>query len=275
MQAKTEKNICNLLIGLLTDCFHRPNCHLAKVVIGAVIDIEIDVTLDTWQLADIRMLPELPTPFVLDTVHIVVGYPVGILVENGVVQVARLKFIIGVDDGLDVVVLLDNVQPLQHRRLELVIGLVLGFVLHVEHGWQVAVLQLHLTEEVLCLTVGRRVNAVEMVGTTGEPILTGLVEILTEILVGLRRAFGGLDHHETDGTAVNHTFVLQFVPIDMSLVVGDVNTVNLIPIRIADVTIERTPAETEGTDENIIEKPDVDSHDSSSTKPICPTRQMT
>ena len=112
MQAKTEKNICNLLIGLLTDCFHRPDGHLAQVVIGTVVDVEIDMALDTWQLADIRMLPELPTPFVLDTVHIVVGYPVGILVEDGVVQVARLKFIIGIDDGLYLIVLLNDVEPL-------------------------------------------------------------------------------------------------------------------------------------------------------------------
>ena len=114
-----------------------------------------------------------------------------------------------------------------------------------------------------------------MIGSAGKAILTGLMEVLTEILICLSGTFRSLDHYKTDRTTIDLTFVLQLVPIDMPLMMGNVYTVDLIAVRIADITIERTPTETEWTDENIIEKPDVDSNNSSSTKPICPIRQMT
>ena len=83
------------------------------------------------------------------------GYPVRILVEDRVVEILQLELIIGVDDGLHLIVLLDNVEPSQHRSLELGIGLVLGLMLDIKHWGQIAVLKLHLTEEMLRLTLGR------------------------------------------------------------------------------------------------------------------------
>lgn len=272
-QAKRRNNLFRLLISFLADSLHRTESHLAQVVIGPVVDIEVNMALDAGQLAHIGVLPELPAPLILYGVNIVVGYPVGVLVEDGVVQVAQLELIIGVDDGLYVVVFLNDVEPLQDRRLELSVCLVLRLVLHIEYGRQVAVLKLHLTEEVLSLTLGRRMHAIEMVGTTSETILAGLVEVLSEVLVGLGGAFGGLNHDKTDRTTIDLTFVLQFFPIDMPLVVGDVDTVNLVAFRIADIAVERTPAEAERTDKDVIEEADVERDDSSSAEPIGPIRQ--
>ena len=49
------------------------------------------------------MLPELPFTLVLYLVYIVVGYPIRIVVENRSTKVLLLKFIIGVNDGLDMI----------------------------------------------------------------------------------------------------------------------------------------------------------------------------
>lgn len=87
-QAKRRKKLFRLLISFLADSLHRTESHLAQVVIGPVVDIEVNMALDAGQLAHIGVLPELPAPLILYGVNIVVGYPVGVLVEDGVVQVA-------------------------------------------------------------------------------------------------------------------------------------------------------------------------------------------
>lgn len=79
------------------------------------------------------MLPEHPWSVILHFIDIVVGYPIRILVKHAVTQVLRLKFIIGIDDGLHLVVLLNYVKPLQHAVAELFVGKPGRFVLNVEH----------------------------------------------------------------------------------------------------------------------------------------------
>jgi hypothetical protein len=49
------------------------------------------------------------------------GYPVGILVEDGIVEVFQLEFIIGIDNGLYLIMLLYDSQPSQDRGLELLV----------------------------------------------------------------------------------------------------------------------------------------------------------
>ena len=127
-------------IGFLANGLLGADGHLTEVVVGTIVDIEVYITLDTWQAACVGVLPELPRAFVLQGVHIIVGYPVGILVKDGIVQIARLEFKVGVDDRFHLIVFLHDVEPLQHTGLELIIGLILRFVLHVEHRGQVAIL---------------------------------------------------------------------------------------------------------------------------------------
>ena len=174
------------------------------------------------------------------------GDPIGILVEDRVVQIARLELEISVDDRFYLVVLFHNIEPLQHTGLEFIIGLILWLVLHIEHRRQVAILQFRHLQEVIGLLFGWRMDAVEMIGSTSKTVLTGLIEILSEILIRLGSALRRLDHDKTDGTLVNHTLVFQFVPVDTALMVGDVNAVNLIAFWIGHITIEGTPTETKG-----------------------------
>ena len=92
-------------------------------------------------------------------------------------------------------------------------------MLHVEHGRQVAVLQFHRLEEVVGLLLSRRVYAVEMIGSTSETVLACLVEILTEVLVCLCGSLSSLDHDKSYGALVDLSVVLEFVPVDASLMV--------------------------------------------------------
>ena len=56
----------------------------------------------------------------------------------------------------------------------------------------------------------------------------------------------------------------------MPLMMGDVDAVDLVALGIADIAIEGAPTETEGRDEEIIEKPDVAQHDSDTAYPPSP-----
>ena len=115
-----------------------------------------------------------------------------------------------------------------------------------------------------------RVDTVEMVGPPGETVLTGLIEIVAEILVRLGGTLRGLDHHETDGALVDAAVVFQFTPVDAPLMVGDVDAVDLVTLRIADVAIEGTPTKTERSDEEIVEEPHVADDYSGSAYPPSP-----
>jgi len=100
------------------------------------------------------VLPEFPLALVLHFVNVIVGYPVGITVETIVGEVFLLELVIGVEDGLDVVAVFYYVEPGENVSLEVFGSLVFGLVFYVEDWWQVATLELHIVEEMLCLGAG-------------------------------------------------------------------------------------------------------------------------
>ena len=75
--------------------FEIANGKLFKVIVRAIVDVEIYVALDARQTTNIRVLPKFPRTFVLHLIYIVVGYPIGIVIENGCTEIGFLKFIIG------------------------------------------------------------------------------------------------------------------------------------------------------------------------------------
>ena len=101
------------IVGFLADGLLRADGHLAKVVIGTVVDIEIDIAFDAGKTAYIGVLPELPGSLVFEGVDIIMGNPVRILVEDGVVEITCLEFKIGIENGLHPIVLFDEVKPLE------------------------------------------------------------------------------------------------------------------------------------------------------------------
>ena len=183
--------------------------------------------------------------------------PVGILIENGIVQITCLEFEIGVDNRFYLIIPLHRLKPENNRALELLISLVLGFMLHIKHWRQVAILQFHVFDEMCSLLIGWCMNTIEMIGTSGKSVFTSLIKVISEVLIQLCGAFCGFDHHKTDGTLIDAAIILQLIPVDTSLMMRNVDTMNLIAVGIVHISIKRTPAETERSDKEIIEEPDV------------------
>ena len=96
-----------------------------------------------------------------------------------------------------------------------------------------------------------------MISATNKTIFAGIIEIIDEIIVNLTRSFGGFYHHETHGAFLYHTVVLQCLPVYLSLIVADVDTVYFISLGIGDVAIESTPSKSKWRDEEIIEEIDI------------------
>ena len=216
------------------------------------------------------MLPELPFTLVFHFVYIIVGYPIGIVVEYGRAQVFHLEFVIGVDDGLHMVLVLHGMKPRQDLALEILCGHVGGLMLHIEYRRQVASLQMHLIEEELRLVACRRLIAPEMIGTADEAILTGIAEIIVEAIVEARAAFRGLDHDEAHGAFLNHG-ILKALPVYFTLIMGNVDAADFIAVWIICIAVERTPAESERSHEEIIKSPDVNGHHTDTAYPPCPS----
>ena len=87
-----------------------------------------------------------------------------------------------------------------------------------------------------------------------------MIEVLIEVGINARGSLCGFDDDETNRTTVDHRVGAQPVPVDRTLIVRDVNAMHLITLRIFVVAIERTPAETGWTYEEIIEGPHIN-HD--------------
>ena len=130
------------------------------------------------------------------------------------------------------------------------------------------------SDEMAGLFPGVPERSEEMVSPTGTTVFARLEEIFAEVLVSLRGTLRGLNHHETDGALVDHAIVLEFLPVDMPLMMGDVDAVDLVALGIADITVEGAPTETEGGHEEIIEEPDVTRNNRDAAQPPSPGRNL-
>ena len=127
---------------------------LFQVVKRAIVDVEIYVTVYTRERTNIGMLPEFPFALVLHLIHIVMGNPVGVVVESIIGKVCHLELIARVDDWLDVVLVFHDMKPCEDVTLEILHGLILSFYLHVKDGWQVARLKFHFVKKEISLITG-------------------------------------------------------------------------------------------------------------------------
>lgn len=121
-----------------------PDGEFFQIIVGTIINIEINVAFDARQSACIGVLPEFPFAFIFDLIHIIMSNPIGIIIEHGGAEIELFEFEIGVDDGLHVVFVFDDVQPREHVALKIFNAFVLWFVLNVEHGGQVSFFEVDL-----------------------------------------------------------------------------------------------------------------------------------
>ena len=151
-----------------------------------------------------------------------------------------------------------------NRGFELFVGLIGRLVLDIQYGWQVTILQLDGFHKMGGLLIGGCMNTIEMISTSCKTVFTGLEEIVFEVLVCLRGTFRSLDHDEAYRTIVDTAVVLEFIPVDTSLMMRDINTMNLIAIGIVNSPVKGTPTETKWSDKEIIEEPDIKDDNSTS-----------
>ena len=144
-------------------------------------------------------------------------------------------------------------------------------MLYIEHRGKVAILELYGLDEMIGLLLGGTVDAVEMVSAAGKAIFASLIEVVAEVAIGLGSALGGLNHYKAYGTMVYLTVILKLVPIDAALMMGDIDTVDLVALGIAYVAIQCTPTEAERANKEIIEEIEINSDNCSSANPIRPT----
>ena len=202
-----------------------------QIVVSPVENVQVYLLLDARQLAAVGVLPEGPRPLVAHAVHVVVGNPVGVEVEHGVVHILLAEAVIGVEDGPHAVVLLHACQPFEDALPEVLGADALRPDFHVEHGWQVARLQLHIADEVLGLLLRRRRGAIEMIGATHDAVFPRPFKVLPELRIHDVAALGGLDEGEDDGVAVDGGAVAQQLPVDAALMVAHVDAVHGVALR--------------------------------------------
>lgn len=126
-------------------------CEFLEVIVRTVVDIEIYGTLDARQTACIGVLPEFPCTLVFYLGHIVVGYPVRIVFKDRRAEILLFKLIIGVKDGLYMILIFNNMQPCKNVLLKLFHTFISRFMFNIKHRWQVALLQMHLIKKMIGL----------------------------------------------------------------------------------------------------------------------------
>ena len=202
------------------------NSELLQLLEGALEDVEVDLLADAWQLALVAMLPEGPRTAVAQAVYIVMGYPVGIDVEHRVVHILLAEGVVGVENGLHLVVLLHSDEPLEDALPESLDADIGRLHLHIEYGREVALLQLHMPHKVLGLQLGGGRGAIEMIGTTHDAKATGSGKVALELTVDNIAALGGLDEDERERHTVDVGLVAQQLPVDSALMMADIDSVH-------------------------------------------------
>lgn len=216
------------------------------------------------------MLPEPPFAGILHFINVIMCYPIRIVIKHRRVQVVGLKLIIGINNRLHMIFVLNDMKPSEHITPEVVKTGILRLMLNVKHGWKVSFDKTHIVQKEICLIARRRLVAPKMIRAPYEAMLTRLTEIILKLRVYTACAFSGLDKDETHRALLYHGITQQF-PVYVSLVMAYVDSSYLIAFGIFGVTIQRAPAKSERTDKEIIEHPYIQRHNSRAACPPCPS----
>ena len=141
-------------------------------------------------------------------------------------------------------------------------------MLHVKNRRQVALFKTYGIKEVVGLRTCRRLIAPEVIGTTYESVFACLTEIVLEFVVNASRAFCRFYHYKAQWTTLDAGSA-QLVPVDVALVVRNVNTVYFVACRIVGIAEQCTPSESGRTYQKRVEQPHVQTHYGNAANPPC------
>jgi hypothetical protein len=142
-------------------------------------------------------------------------------------------------------------------------------VFHIKYRRKVSRFKMYLVQIELGLLYRVYVGYEEMICTANEVVLLCLIEIEIEIIVHEAHAFGGLDDDKTYGVIV-HAGIPKGFPVNLALVMADVQSANVVSFRIDRVTVHGFPAEAVWTNKKIVDKEDVGETNTEPPYPICP-----
>ena len=91
--------------------------HTVKLLKCAIEDITVNIPFDAIDVANIGVLPKAPRAFVFELAHIVMSYPIGIVVEEGVAEIFEFEFVASVYDRLYAIKFFNNRKPLTNTLL--------------------------------------------------------------------------------------------------------------------------------------------------------------
>ena len=180
------------------------------------------------------------------------GYPIGIVIKTLVREIFLLKFMIGIEDGFDMIAVFNSVKPCEHILLKIFYALVIRLMLHIKNRWQVALLQFYLIEKMLSLFASRRLGAIEMVCTANKTVFASLIEIILKSLVNHGGTLSSLDNDKAHRGLVDHG-ITQSLPVDGALIMRNVDALDFVTRRIVGIAIKGSPAKTSRSDKEIIE----------------------
>ena len=199
---------------------------LFKLALVAIEHVDVDIALDASYTTIGTELPEGQTDIglvltVTGNPHAVVTFQVGLFR-----QVVVHEHLVDIEDGLDACAALDGPEPdanlLEHAVGTHLLDLRLGG-LDVEHGWQVAVLEERIPQEMLRLISSRGAHRPEVVGTNADVTLAGLGIVAGIELVADSGALRRLDEDERDG-------IVGCAADIMAATLADVDDAQLVPV---------------------------------------------
>ena len=212
------------------------------------------------------MLPEFPLTVEPELLHIVVGNPEGIAIELRRAEISLLELQSGVDDGGRAEASFHEVEPLEGFFSQRFGRLVADF-LNVEHGGEVALLELDVVHEIARLPVARDVGREIVIGSTDEAVLSRFPEVALKISIQMAFSLGGFDEDKFHAGIVGNGGGGHLVPIDGALVVAHIDAVDAVVVRQFCLAEDGAPTIAVGSYEKVVEEQGVDQDDGQSTDP--------
>ena len=105
--------------------------------------------------------------------------------------------------------------------------------LHVEHGGQVTRIERSCADEEIGLAAGIGAGNEIVIGTANEAVPTGCIEVAGKRFIAMVAALGGFHEDETEGK-LSGPLSSQQRPVDVALVMRDVDAMHVITARQAD-----------------------------------------
>jgi len=224
-----------------------------QVVHRTVVYIHVHLAANAFDAADVGVLPELPLSVEARVLHVIVGDPEGIALEFGRVEIGLFELEAGVDDRRRSVAPFGEAEPFESFFSQF-FGSERSQFLNVEYGGEVSVFELDIVHEIAGLLVARHLGREIVVGAPHESILTGLAEIALKFAVEVTFSLSGFDKHKFDPCVARNGGGGHLFPIDVALVVADVEAVYGVAGRQFDISEQSVPATAVGGYDEAIEK---------------------